>query len=342
MEFASKKLYLNKAYTLAANGVVGVAADLGDISQFAVTPTAQSLVLTLPTPPDARSGLSMHVANMDTGAISFEMYGATVRPGQYAEFLWSGTQWLADAHQQSFNVGEVVASGRVNIGDIIPAGARAVTNGFNIANATGLDGSLTDARLQVVFTSALPTTDYVINGHLTSLTSANWNNDNDSVWIVVDKLTTGFTIATRELASVTQNLSFDFQVVQRRAVGQNVPTWAQSYVGPATGQLATVQLDGLIMRYDATTNNIQAAVTSGTLAVNSYNEAVYGGGAMINTTNTPATLTTTFQTFGDPGLILAEHRTYLITPTLATDARAWYFEAAFWTTAKTMIRLQRW
>jgi hypothetical protein len=342
MEFATKKLYLPLSLVSSASGVIGAAANLNDNSYWAVTPTAAGLVFTFPAPLDTRPGLSLHVSNLAT-ALSFQAYGVNIAPGQYAEYLWDGTQWTPNAFQQSFNVGEIVASARITLGDPTPVGVRPLSNAFNVATATGVDGSTTAGRVNVVFASPLPTNDYVVNGHLTSVAPGGFANDSQTIWTLADKTTTGFTLVVREVANVVQNLFFDFQISLRRAIGNNVPTFQSTYVGPSTAQNSTVRLDNLIIRYNQATLDVEIALASGTLSVYAHNECIFGN-SFINTVGI-LNLTTTFQILGDPDVTVnGEQRTSYITPTAAGDARAWKFEGQYWTgaAAKNMMRLQRW
>jgi hypothetical protein len=214
------------AITVGASGVIGTAATTVDIvSNIGVAASAINLVLTLPTPTDSRSGLSTTV--MNTGANAFTMYGVLVKPTEYAEFMWGneGDGWHSEAVQVPVSAQLLaVASGYVDLGDPVPVGARPFVSYFNVSSATGIDGSVSDARLSVNFTVPATTANYTISGALRSKVAANWNNDNDTTWQVVSQSTTGFVIAIKEYVSIAQGLFFDFTVHTTAATPALLPT----------------------------------------------------------------------------------------------------------------------
>jgi hypothetical protein len=113
----------------------------------------------------------------------------------------------------------VGASGRINIGDPVPVGARPIINGFNIASATGIGGSITVSQLQVVFTTPLPAgvLQYLVNGEIVHQVSAgpaaaSTINDSSVTFTISAKTNTGFTITFRESLAIAQSLFFDFEV----------------------------------------------------------------------------------------------------------------------------------
>lgn len=108
---------------------------------------------------------------------------------------------------------QVVARGVINLGDPTPLGARPVTDSFNIASATGLDGPLATSRVSVVFSAPVQSLSYRVSGSLElagPYTAAQINLS----WMVVSKSLTGFVFATRESTSVAQNVNFNFDCVR--------------------------------------------------------------------------------------------------------------------------------
>ena len=119
------------------------------------------------------------------------------------------------ATQDTADFLRVYASATIALGDTTPAGARPITNAFNVSSAIGLDGSATTARVQVAFTTPLSSDRYNILGTLQSVNPVSWNSDNTLIWHVVAQSQTGFVISTREVSSVAQNVNFVFDVVAR-------------------------------------------------------------------------------------------------------------------------------
>jgi hypothetical protein len=259
-----------------------------------------------------------------------------------------GANWqmVAASNTATSNAGaaysQIYAKASINLGDPIPVGARPITNSFNVATATGIDGTGTDARMNVVFTTPLATTDYVVVGHLTGVVAANFNNDNEVVWQVTNKTAAGFQLSTRELTGVAQNINFDFMVLALTAAA-GVPQGAVAkYVGPNTTTLASVTLGNFILRYNATTTNVEIATVAGTETIGYYSEVNFASAAF-DTAGTALALTTTFQLIGDPGIILgAEKRTIWFSPIAAGDTRMFEFELLSPTLTKMAVRLKQW
>ena len=108
---------------------------------------------------------------------------------------------------------KVLAKATVLIGDPVAVGARTLANVINVASASGLDGAATVTRMQVVFTTAVSTADYLIQANITSVNPAGYVNDSSLSWVVVSKSTTGFVVVFRETLGVAQNINFDFAVI---------------------------------------------------------------------------------------------------------------------------------
>jgi hypothetical protein len=110
------------------------------------------------------------------------------------------------------NVGlkKVLARARVDCGDPIPAGARPITAALNVASAIG-GGQTVTTSLTITFTTPITDPDYGIDFTPYCNGAANANNDNTLTWMIRSKTSTGFVLSVRELASVAQNVSVDFQ-----------------------------------------------------------------------------------------------------------------------------------
>ena len=269
----------------------------------------------------------------------------TIAPNTSLVLQSNGSTWVSigESFTGTMSVGQVVAKASVNIGDAVPTGARPISNGFNVTSATGVDGSTTVARMNVVFSSALQSNDYVISGHVTGQTPASYPNESQLIWMIVNKTTTGFTVVFRELAGAVQVANWDFQVIQQNLIGAYAPPLASKYVGPNTGTLAQVQLGNFIVRYNAGNTNLEIATVAGTESILSYDETIWGAaGSLLNVVDSPKAVTTAFSTWGDPGVTInGEHRTYLFTPAATGDARAYVLELA-WFTNKVMMSLRAW
>lgn len=281
-----------------------------------------------------------------TSYLGLDGIASTVIPAKSVlEIQSDGTSWKTIGLNTSNGVSSVpviVAKGRVDIGDPIPAGARTVTNGVNIASATGLDSAATDARLQVNFSSALTSADYIISGELVSQNAANWGSDNEIVWTVVSKTITGFVISTRELSIlVTESLFFDFQVHQAGVntstayvAGSGISITGNTIaatpsvlsgniiaIGEKYPSLTEITFGNFRMRWNAPSDRYEIATVAGTEVIEWTTMSMYGGqstvinggGGMDATTEgTPITATTTFQIIGDAGILGIENRTYNI------------------------------
>ena len=64
---------------------------------------------------------------------------------------------------------------------------------------------------------ALPNTEYIIVGHLVSL-SSNWNADNDAVWAIIQKTTTGFTSVAYEWNGGYQQVALSWLAISTPGV----------------------------------------------------------------------------------------------------------------------------
>lgn len=283
-----------------------------------------------------------------TSYLSLTGLASTIIPANTTLCLQSnGANWLLiySNYTGTQNLPQIVAKATVAINDPVPLGARVVTNAFNVASATGLDGSLAQARLSVVFATPVASADYIITGNVTSQAPGAWVNNSSTFWTVVSKTTTGFTITFREVVATTQAVNFDFMVQQQQAVGLGAPAFSSTYVGITTGTNAIVRLDNFLVRYNNTTNNLEIATVTGSETIFSYDETVFGAGSFINIVDATKVVTTAFSTWGDPGLTVnGEHRTYLFTPQTTGDSRAYVLELAWWNspTAKIMMALRRW
>jgi hypothetical protein len=85
------------------------------------------------------------------------------------------------------------------------------------------DANGTDTVLTCNFQSPLPNLEYMVVGHLVSLRQGGgWNADNDVVWSIVTKTTTGFKVFMREWNEGDQQLKFNYIAIS--TPGQNLPT----------------------------------------------------------------------------------------------------------------------
>lgn len=77
-------------------GVIGTAAATVDIKTiFSIAQTTAGQALTLPAPTSATLGHLAMVTNR--GSASFTMYGVTIAPGTFAQFLYDTTAWRPHA-----------------------------------------------------------------------------------------------------------------------------------------------------------------------------------------------------------------------------------------------------
>jgi hypothetical protein len=94
-----------------------------------------------------------------------------------------------------------------------------------LAKGTAVLGNVAAAdQLISVNFPAIGTNEYIIVGSLISKQidgneadgfTAGWNRDNDVSFVIVNKTASSFQIALREYASATQNLEFDYIILQR-------------------------------------------------------------------------------------------------------------------------------
>lgn len=75
-----------------------------------------------------------------------------------------------------------------------------------LGDCPGSDG------LKTVTFASVGTSDYMVVGCMNSL-SSNYDYDNDIMWLAREKTPTSFKITLREVAGVTQNLSFDYMLI---------------------------------------------------------------------------------------------------------------------------------
>jgi hypothetical protein len=101
--------------SLAASGPIATAALSVDIaSNFAVTTTVAALALTLPTPTDASAGDHVIISNAAANTNTYTVNGFTIRPAEFAVFVWNGTTWLnADGGR---NQGAVITLATMTVG----------------------------------------------------------------------------------------------------------------------------------------------------------------------------------------------------------------------------------
>jgi hypothetical protein len=331
---------------LSSSGVVGTASNTIDIaSSLAISATTTGLIFTLPTPTNTNHNDIVDITN--NGVNQFTIYGVDMPANSFATFSCVNSVWQKQVSFNSAGNSNAVISiarGTVDIGDPIPLGARPVSNATNIASATGLDGAGTQARLQINFTTPVTSANYVVNGHLTSISAAGWVNDSSVYWYCVSKSTTGFVIAVREVAGIAQSVTFDFQVLQQSVIaGQTltagtginitngvVSTSPTSFAGNITaiGQkfpsLTELVFDPALatspkVRWNAGLDRFEIATIAGTATADITTSINFGtqgttingaGGVDGSTQGTPLSLTTTFQVFGDAGLTGIEDRTY--------------------------------
>jgi hypothetical protein len=78
---------------------------------------------------------------------------------------------------------------------------------LTIGDVSGNGGSIHTANFPSVGTS-----NYLVVGSLVSKGS-NWDQDNDVMWIIREKTEVSFKVAVREVASVIQNLDFEYMLI---------------------------------------------------------------------------------------------------------------------------------
>jgi hypothetical protein len=110
----------------------------------------------------------------------------------------------------------VMASGDVNVGDPGVSTPFVVAGANNIASVSFLNTGGTDSRYQINFSTALPTSNYLVafNTVDNNAGGSGWNAANDIIWTVIQTTTTGFQISHREVSSGTQNLTLRFRIMQ--------------------------------------------------------------------------------------------------------------------------------
>jgi hypothetical protein len=105
---------------------------------------------------------------------------------------------------------QILARARVDCGDVVPSGARSISDAVNVASATG-SGSSINATLTVLYTSPIADVNYGIDVTLSSNNGANIVSHNTVTWIIQSKDVNGFVVNFREWLSVGQDVSIDFQ-----------------------------------------------------------------------------------------------------------------------------------
>jgi len=88
----------------------------------------------------------------------------------------------------------------------------ALSNPFLYKGTTAVGNPAGDAILTVTFAD-VGTSSYLVVGSLVSY-GADYDQDNDVVWSIKNKTATGFSLLLREVAAATQNLQFDYALIQ--------------------------------------------------------------------------------------------------------------------------------
>lgn len=77
---------------------------------------------------------------------------------------------------------------------------------YTIGDAVGGDS------IRTISFSSVGTSNYMVNGCLISK-SADYNDDNDVIWMVREKTPTSFKLCLKEVAGEAQNLDFDYVLI---------------------------------------------------------------------------------------------------------------------------------
>jgi hypothetical protein len=317
-----------------ASGVLDPAGGTVDVLTVTSIPqTTAGISLTLPAPTNASAGRMFRV--MNTGTVNLGVQGFEIAPSRYADYMWTGAAWIFhDLSVTAANTVQMMVKGVVRCGDAIAAGARAVTNSYNVASATGLDNSGANARLQVNFTTALPDNDYMILGHFRSFAPGNWINDNDVYWSVVQKNNGNFIISSSEIAGSGQDLLFDFVVLRL-----NVPVAApvqSRHVGVSGGN-PSITFGNFVVRYNSASTNLEIATVLGNENISYYSMVAFGDAQFDDAV--AVTIGTAFVTLGDPGVIGGqEMRRIFLGITTAGDTREYVID--FHSISPTRIALR--
>ena len=253
---------------------------------------------------------------------------------------WSMVGYVTGDNRSPALEPEPWSRGTIRIGDAIITGALVVSNGYNIASASGT-GPAADARATINFTTPVPSAAYLVLGQLRSVNPANWNADNDVTWITVSTSTTGFTIATHESVSALQDLFFDFRIVPIAPTAAAPTAASTKYVGGNAANSASVTLGNFIIRQNTASTSLEIATVAGTEAIQHFSEAV-NGGAFTNVSG-PMTVTTAFQVLGKPTVIAGlESRRIYFGPTAIGDPRQFELTMQSISAGKIALKIVQW
>lgn len=75
-------------------------------------------------------------------------------------------------------------------------------------------GDVTSDNLITITFADLGTSDYIVTGSLVGI-SSNFDDDNDVMWSIREKTSTGFKLALRAVSSAIQNISFDYIIFKK-------------------------------------------------------------------------------------------------------------------------------
>lgn len=90
-----------------------------------------------------------------------------------------------------------------------------ISDSSPLLKGTYFIGNLTSTdMLKTITFSSVGTSDYIVTGSLVGA-STNYDMDNDVMWSVREKTSTGFKLALREVAGIDQNLSFDYVLFKK-------------------------------------------------------------------------------------------------------------------------------
>lgn len=87
-----------------------------------------------------------------------------------------------------------------------------ISSPFLYKGTTSVGNPAGDATLTVTFAD-VGTSSYMVVGSLVSF-GADFDQDNDVVWTIRNKTATGFSLLLREVAAASQNLQFDYVLIQ--------------------------------------------------------------------------------------------------------------------------------
>jgi hypothetical protein len=235
------------------------------------------------------------------------------------------------------------AAGTVLLGDPVSIAAQTVTNAVNIASASGVGGpgQVTASYCDVVFSTPVPSTAYIVSGEIEGVLLTNFANDNSLTYTIHGKTVNGFRVSFRESLSIAQNVRFSFTVnpiVPSATLPQTVST---RYIGSSAGVLASMTLENFVIRYNTANTSLEIAAVAGTESIQTFCSTQFGN-ALVNTSG-PLTVTTAFQVFGDPAIVAGlERRDYVFGPVAAGDQRQYQFTFQSLSATKVAMRVDRW